>query len=328
MGKKAIGVLLVGLALVSVHLAEAQQPTKIPRIGYLAVAPLSAESDRIEAFRQGLRELGYVEGKNIVIEWRSADGKPDRMPTLAAELVQLKVDVIVTAGSGATRPSKAATSTIPIVMAQDADPVVNGFVASLARPGGNVTGLSSLASEISGKQLELLKEIVPKLSRAAVFGTSTRAEDAKALDEIKRAAGTMKVQIQYPDVSNLEDIESAFRAAAKRRAEAFLWHVSGSVSGSHRPQIIELAAKSRRPAIYNGRFWVEEGGLMFYGANSVDLHRRAASYVDKILKGATPADLPVEQPMKFEFVINLKTAKQISVTIPPNVLARADKVIR
>jgi putative tryptophan/tyrosine transport system substrate-binding protein len=328
MGKKAIGVLLVGLALVSVHLAEAQQPTKIPRIGYLAVAPLSAESDRIEAFRQGLRELGYVEGKNIVIEWRSADGKPDRMPTLAAELVQLKVDVIVTAGSGATRPSKAATSTIPIVMAQDADPVVNGFVASLARPGGNVTGLSSLASEISGKQLELLKEIVPKLSRAAVFGTSTRAEDAKALDEIKRAAGTMKVQIQYLDVSNLEDIESAFRAAAKGRAEAFLWHVSGSVSGSHRPQIIELAAKSRRPAIYNGRFWVEEEGLMFYGANSVDLHRRAASYVDKILKGATPADLPVEQPMKFEFVINLKTAKQISVTIPPNVLARADKVIR
>jgi putative tryptophan/tyrosine transport system substrate-binding protein len=320
--------LLATLLLISVSSVDAQQPTKIPRIGYLVVVPLSANADRNEAFRQGLRELGYVEGKNIFIEWRSGDGNLDRMPTLAAELVQLKVDVIVTAGQGGTRPAKAATSTIPIVMAQDADPVVNGFVASLARPGGNITGLSTLAPEISGKQLELLKEIVPKLSRVAVFGTSTRAEGAKSLDEIKRAAGVMKVQIQYLDVLNPKDIEAAFRAAAKGRADAFLWHVSGSVGRGQRTQVIELTAKSRRPAIYNGRVWVEEGGLMSYGANSPELDRRAASYVDKILKGAKPADLPVEQPMKFELIINLKTAKQIGLTIPPNVLVRADKVIK
>jgi ABC-type uncharacterized transport system substrate-binding protein len=319
---------LTSAFLTIAFVAQAQQPTTIPRVGYLVVAPLSANSDRSEAFRQGLRDLGYVEGKNIVIEWRSAEGNLDRVPALAAELVQLKVDVIVTAGQGATRPAKAATSTIPIVMAQDADPIANGFVASLARPGGNITGLSALGPEISGKQLELLMEIVPKLSHVAVFGTSTRAEDARSLDEIKRAAGAMKVQVQYLDVLNPKDIETVFRAAAKGRADAFLWHVSGSVGRAHRTQVIELAAKSRRPAIYNGRVWVEEGGLMSYGANAVDLDRRAATYVDKILKGAKPAELPVEQPIKFELAINLKAAKQIGLTIPPNVLARADRVIR
>jgi putative ABC transport system substrate-binding protein len=308
--------------------AAAPQSAKVPRIGYLAVASLSSATERIEPFRQGLRELGYVEGKNLIIEWRSADGKTDRMPLLAAELVQLKVDVIVTAGTGATRPAKAATSTIPIVMAQDDDPVANSFVASLARPGGNITGLSTLSPEISGKRLELLKEIIPKFARVAVFGTSTSAAAAKALEEVKLAAAAMKLQLQYLDVLNSKDTESAFRAAAKGRAEAVLWLVSGSVGRTERTQILELAVKSRLPVIYESRGWVESGGLMTYGRNQPDLDRRAATYVDKILKGAKPADLPVEQPTKFEFIINLKAAKQIGLTIPPNVLARADRVIR
>jgi putative tryptophan/tyrosine transport system substrate-binding protein len=269
-----------------------------------------------------------VEGKNIVIEWRTAEGNPDRVPKLAAELVQLKVDVIVTAGSEATRPAKAATVSIPIVMAQDDDPVVNGFVASLARPSGNITGLSSFAPEISGKRLELLKELVPKLSRVAVFGTSTSAANAKSLGEIRLAAEAMKVQLQYLDVLNSKDIETAFHAAAKERADAVLWLVSGSVARGHRPQIIELAVKSRLPVIFESRDWVENGGLMTYGRNLPDLDRRAAMYVDRILKGTNPADLPVEQPTKFEFVINLKTAKQIGLTIPPDVLARATKIIK
>jgi putative tryptophan/tyrosine transport system substrate-binding protein len=309
-------------------LIAAQQPAKVPRLGYLVVAPLSTISQRTEAFRQGLRELGYVEGKNLVIEWRSAGGNPERMPTLATELVQLKVDVIVTAGSSATRPAKAATVTIPIVMAQDGDPVVNGFVASLARPGGNITGLSTLTPEINGKRLELLKEIVPKLSRVAVFGTSTNAEDAKTLEEIKLAAGAMKVQLEYLDVGTVKDIDPGFRAATKARADAVLWAVSGSVTRNHRTQVVEIAIKSRLPAIYNAADWVEEGGLVAYGVSYTDLFRRAATYVDKILKGTKPADLPVEQPTKFEFSINLKAAKQIGLTIPPNVLARADRVIR
>jgi len=320
--------LITAIFLVYTPSATAQQLTKVPRIGYLVVVSLSANADRNEGFRQGLRELGYVEGKNVFIEWRSGEGKLDRMPMLAAELVQMKVDVIVTAGQGATRPAKAATSTIPIVMAQDSDPIANDFVATLARPGGNITGLSTLAPEISGKQLELLKEFVPKLSRVAVFRTSTRAEDAKSLDEIKRAAEAMKVRVQSLDVLSPKDIETGFRAAAMERAEAFLWHVSGSVGRGQRTQVIELATKSRRPAIYNGRIWVEEGGLMSYGPNSPDLDRRAATFVDKILKGAKPADLPVEQPTKFDLVINLKAAKQIGLTIPANVLARADKVIK
>jgi putative tryptophan/tyrosine transport system substrate-binding protein len=284
---------------------------------------------RTEAFRQGLRELGYVEGKNIFIEWRSPEGNPDRMPTLADELVQLRVDVIVTAGSNATRPAKKATSTVPIVMALDGDPIANGFVASLARPGGNITGLSTLAPELSGKRPELLKEIVPKLSRVAVFGTSTTADDAKSLGEVELAATAMKLELQYLDVSTFKDIETAFRAAAKGRADAVLWLVSGSVYSAYRKQVAELAVKSRLPVIFNRvEPIVEAGGLMSYGVSIDDLDRRAATYVDKILKGAKPAELPVEQPTKFELVINLKTAKQIGLTIPPNVLARADKVIK
>jgi putative ABC transport system substrate-binding protein len=307
--------------------AQAQQPTKIPRIGYLDAVSLSVNAARIEAFRQGLRELGYVEGKNIVIEWRSAEGKPDRLPALASELVGLKVDIIVSAGASVTRAAKGATTTIPIIMAQVNDPVGNGFVASLARPGGNITGLSSLAPELSGKRLELLKEIIPKLSRVAVFGTSTGPGYAQMLKEIELAAGALKVKRQYLDVLGSKDIETAFRAATKGRAQAVLV-LSSPVLVSQRKQVADLAAKNRLPAIYPTTEYTEAGGLMYYGANTPDLFRRAATYVDKILKGRTPADLPVEQPMRFEFVINLQAAKKIGLTIPPNVLVRADRVIR
>jgi putative ABC transport system substrate-binding protein len=328
MRKTVIGFSLTALFSALCLPVWAQQPKKIPRIGYLAVNSLSAFSARIEAFRQGLRELGYVEGKDIVIEWRSAEGKLDRVPALAAELVRLKVEVIVTSGFGATGPAKKATATIPIVMTRDSDPVANGFVITLARPGGNITGLSTLAPEISGKRFELLKEVVPKLSRVAVLGTSTASDNAQMLKEVELAAGALRVKPQYLDVLSPKDIGTAFRAASKARAHAVLMLVPGRVADAHRTEIIELARENRLPAIYNDLSWVEAGGLMSYGANITDLDRRAATYVDKILKGTKPADLPVEQPMKFEFIINLKAAKQIGLTIPPNVLARADKVIK
>jgi putative ABC transport system substrate-binding protein len=307
--------------------AEAQQPTKNPRIGYLSGSSPSTSPARREAFRQGLRELGYVEGKNIVIEQRYAEGKFDRLPALAAELVRLKVDIIVTAGPQTTGPAKQATSTIPIVMAQDPDPVGNGFVASLARPGGNITGLATFAPELSGKQLELLKETVPKLSRVAVFGTSINPGNAQNLREVELAAKAFGVKLQYLDVLSPKDFETAFRAASKGLADAVLM-LPGSVLGLQRAQLADLAVKSRLPAIYPQPEFTEAGGLMYYGTNTPDLFRRAATFVDKILKGAKPADLPVEQPTKFEFIINLKTAKQIGLTIPPNVLARADRVIK
>lgn len=308
--------------------AGAQQPNKVPRIGYLAISPFSSNTARIEAFQQGLRELGYVEGKNIVIEWRTGDGNNDRVPALAADLVRLKVDVIVTGGPGATRIAKEATRTIPIVMSQDNDPVGSGFVASLARPGGNITGLSTVSPEINGKRLELLKEIVPKLSRVAVFGTSTNPGNGQALKEIELAAQALKLQLQYLDLLSPNDFETAFRTAKKERADAVLIMSSNPVAGARRKAIAELAARSRLPAIYNRVEQVEAGGLMTYGVSLSDLDRRTAAYIDKILKGAKPGDLPVEQPRKFELVINLKAAKQIGLTIPPNVLVRADKVIK
>jgi putative ABC transport system substrate-binding protein len=304
--------------------AHGQQPAKVPRIGYLAGIESPA---RVAAFRQGLRELGYLEGKNIVIEYRSAQGKLDRLPELATELVRLKVEVIVSGGSGSTRLAKEATNAIPIVMTGDPDPVGSGFVTSLARPGGNITGLSTLRSELSGKRLELLKEIVPKLSRVALFGTSTQPGNPQALKETELAAGAFGVKLQYLDVLAPKDIETAFRAAGNGQAEA-VFVLTGPVINAQRKQIADLAAKSRLPAMYPGREYVEAGGLMSYGVNRNDLDRRAATFVDKILKGTKPADLPVEQPMKFDFVINLKAAKQIGLTIPPNVLARADRVIR
>jgi len=327
MTKKILVWLLVIFFVANVSVAQAQQPAKIPPIGFLGATSLSATSARIEAFRHGLRELAYVEGKNIFIEYRWAEGKIERLPELAAELVRLKVDVIVTSSAAPTRAAKEATTTIPIVMANDNDPVGSGHVASLARPGGNVTGVSTLAPEISGKQLELLKEMVPKLSRVAVLGTSTNSGYAQLLREVELAAGAFKVKLQYLDVLNAKDIETAFRAASKERAGAVLV-LASPVNFAQRTQIAELAVKNRLPAIYAQTEYTEAGGLMYYGANTPDLFRRAATYVDKILKGRTPADLPVEQPMKFEFIINLKAAKQTGLTIPPNVLVRADKVIR
>jgi putative ABC transport system substrate-binding protein len=319
--------IFVALLLAAVQIVGAQQPTKIPRIGYLDAVSLSVNAARIEAFRQGLRELGYVEGKNIVIEWRSAEGKRDRLPALASELVGLKVDIIVSSGNSVTRSAKEATSTIPIVMAQDSDPVGSGTVASLARPGGNITGLSTLSPELSGKRLELLKEIVSKLSRVAVLGTSTQPGYAQVLKELELAAGALKVKLQYLDILDAKDIETAFRAATKGRAQAVLT-LSSPFLTSQRKQLADLAAKNRLPAIYPQTEYTETGGLASYGPNVNDRFRRAATYVDKILKGRTPADLPVEQPMKFEFIISLIAAKAIGLTIPPNVLVRADKVIR
>jgi putative tryptophan/tyrosine transport system substrate-binding protein len=318
-----VGVMLFALS----YSASAQQPKKVPRIAYLTIPPLSAIVSRTEAFRQGLGEHGYVEGKNIVIEWRSADGKADRLPSLADALVRLKVDVIVTGGPAATRPAKEATNTIPIVMAQDSDPVASGFVASLARPGGNITGLSTLAPEICGKQLELLKEIIPRFSRVVVLGNSTDPGNAQMLRETELAASAFGVKLQYTDIVASTDFEGAFRAASNGRADAVLLLPNPLVTPQRR-EIAELAVKSRLPAIYYRREHVEDGGLMTYGVRYTDLDRRAATYVDKILKGAKPADLPVERPTKFELIINLKAAKQIGLTIPPSVLARADKVIR
>jgi len=326
--KQKITVLTLGAMLLALCVsAEAQQPKNVPRIGFLGFTSLSGIAARIEAFRQGLRELGYVEGKDIVIEYRAAEGKLDRLPALAAELVRLKVDVIVTSGLGSTRPANEATNTIPIVMTQDPDPVGNGFVASLARPGRNITGLSTLSPELSGKRLDLLKEIIPKLSRVAVLGTSTNASTAQSLRETELAAGALAVKLQYLDVRGPKDIEAAFRAASKERADAVLV-LGGPVIASQGTQILDLVIKSRLPAIYESGVIVEAGALMSYGVSRTDLARRAATYVDKILKGAKPADLPVEQPIKFEFIVNLKAAKQIGLTIPPNVLARADKVIK
>jgi putative tryptophan/tyrosine transport system substrate-binding protein len=319
----AVGAVLFALC----YPAAAQQPQKIRRIGVLSVTSAATIPARIDAFRQGLRELSYVEGKNIVVEYRYADGKADRVPMLAAEMVRLNVEVILTAGSAATRPAKEATATIPIVMAQDIDPVANGFVASLARPGGNITGLSTLGPEISGKQLEILKDIVPKLSQVVVLNNSDAPGYMQMRRETELAANALRIKIHFVDVRTPKDLEIAFREIANKRPEAVLVPTMPIVV-SQRAQIANLAVKHRLPAMYGQPEHVEAGGLMFYGASITDLFRRAATYVDKILKGARPADLPVEQPKKFEFIVNLKTAKQIGLTIPPNVLAQADRVIK
>jgi putative ABC transport system substrate-binding protein len=306
---------------------EAQQPKKVARIGYLSAGTPSAQTPYTEALRQGLRELGYIEGQNIAIEYRYAQEKLERQPALAAELVSLNVNVIVSGGATGTRAAKEATNTIPIVMAQDPDPVGNGFVVSLARPGGNITGLSSLVSELGGKRLELLREVIPRLSRVAVLGTSTNPANEQQLRETERAAGLFGVKVQFLDILDPKDIETGFQAATKGRADAVLVF-GGPFFIPQRTKIAELAIKRRIPAMYSRSEFVDAGGLMTYGASVPDLYRRVATYVDKIFKGAKPAELPVEQPTKFELVVNLKTAKQIGLTIPPAVLARADRVIR
>ena len=319
--------LLTAILLASFHRAEAQQPTQVPSIAYLSSGQGFVSSERRQAFRQGLRELGYVEEKNLIVEYRYAEGNSERLAALAAELVRLKIDVIVTSGPPGTRAAKKATTTVPIVMAHDPDPLGSGFIASLARPGGNITGLSSLVAQLGGKRLELLRELIPKLSRVAVLGTSTNPSNVQMATEIEVAARPIGIRIQFVDVQDSKEIEGGFRAATKAHAEA-LFVLGNPVLNAHRTEVADLAVKSRLPAVYGQPDLMAAGGLMFYGASITEMFRRAAIYVDKILKGAKPADLPVEQPTKFELIINLKTAKQIGLTIPPNVLARADKVIR
>jgi len=306
---------------------EAQPAAKVPRIGFLHPDPISARRHRLEAFRQGLRELGYVEGQTVALEVRFAEGKRERLPALAAELVGLKVDVIVTATVPGIRAAQHATKTIPIVMAVAADPVATGFVAGLARPGGNTTGLSMMAPELVGKRLELLTEAVPRVSQVAVLRNPTNPATALSLSETEVAARALGVRLQLLEVRTSEELAGAFGAATRDRAGALIV-LPDPMFLTHRTRIADLAAKSRLPAIYYDRDYVEAGGLMSYGANIADMYRRAATYVDKILKGAKPADLPVEQPTKFELVINLKTAKALGLTVPQSILIRADHVIQ
>jgi putative ABC transport system substrate-binding protein len=307
--------------------AEAQQPAKIPRIGILSPGSSAfPDSARYDSFRQGLRELGYIEGKNIFIEIRYAEGKQDRLSDIATELVKLKVDVIVTATRPGVLAAKHATSAIPIVFAAVGDPVRAGLVSSLARPGGNITGLSILETELFGKRLELLKETFPKITRVAYFRDAT-SQGTGSVEMQAAAARALGLQLQSLVVRSAKDFDGAFEAVLKERAQALTTAASPVIS-TNQQRIVAFAAKNRLPALYPYSEFIEAGGLMFYGVSFSDLFRRAATYVDKILKGAKPADLPVEQPMKFEFVINLITAKQIGLTIPPNVLARADKVIK
>ena len=329
MSKTAGLILMLALGIISLALpAEAQPPGRIFRIGYLSSSSPSAVSHNIDAFRQGLRDLGYVEGRNIVIEYRWAEGKYDRLPNLAADLVSLKVDVIVAGGTSAGPAAQQATKTIPIVLAVSSDPVGTGLVAGLARPGGNITGLSIQQVELSAKSLELLKEAVPKVSRAAVLWNPDPASPAGApqMRETEAAARTLGVKLQSLEVRSPDDLEGAFQAAARGRAGALL-ALGDPMLFIHRTRIVGLAAKNRLPAMYFAREFVGAGGLMSYGTNLADIYRRAATYVDKILKGAKPADLPVEQPMRFELVINMKTAKALGITFPPSILIRADQVI-
>ncbi|MBI3001527.1 MAG: ABC transporter substrate-binding protein [Deltaproteobacteria bacterium] len=319
--------LLSTVMLTAVSIVKAQQPKKVPRIGYLSVLSPSSDSTRIEAFRQGLRELGYVEGRSFAIEYRYAEGKLNQLPDLAGGLVRLKVDVIVVGGSTAIRATKNATKLIPIVMAHGSDPVELGYVASLARPGGNITGLTHLAPELGGKRLELLKDIIAQLSRVAVLTDPGTQGHGPQIKEIEVAARALGLQLRPVEVRAANELESAFSAMTTGRAGAFIGLQQPTLDRL-RERIVDLAAKNRLPAMYPNSEYVEAGGLMSYAADIVAMFRRAATYVDKILKAAKPADLPVEQPTKFELVINLKTAKQIGLTIPPNVLARADKVIK
>ena len=325
---------ITGLALCAVLFAlccsvDAQQTAKIPRIGYVSgTGNASNPGPNVEAFRQGLRDLGYVEGKNILIEYRYVEGNVDRIPSLVAELVQLKVDVLVSPNTPVIRAAKQATETIPIVMVTNEDPVAAGFIDSLARPGRNVTGLTRLTRELSGKRLEFLKEVVPGISRVGVLFVASLPATGNAREYYEAAAHALKIPLQSLEVRTQNpDFVGAFQTAAKGRVSALIT-VGNQLFARNRNLIADLAIKNRLPSMYEQSYYVEVGGLISYSANDAESFRRAASYVDKILKGAKPADLPVEQPTKFELVINLKTAKQIGLTIPPNVLARADKVIK
>jgi len=315
------------LLIASIYVSEAQETQKVFRIGYFTGTSLAVATARTEAFRQGLRDLGYVEGKNIIIEWRSWEGKQERQRPFATDLVNQKVDVIVAVGAGDVRVAKEMTSTIPIVMVTPPDPVGSGLVASLERPGGNVTGMATPRGQISRIQLEALKEILPKLSRVAVF-MSPSPNTMQIKNGLELAAGTLGVKLQYLEIQALKDFDSAFQSAVKDKADGVVMLVSGPLLNPNRAEVAALAVKHRMPVTYSVSEDVEAGGLMSYGVNGPYLYRRAAAYVDKILKGAKPADLPVEQATKFDLVINLKAAQQIGVVIPDALLKRADKVIK
>jgi ABC-type uncharacterized transport system substrate-binding protein len=325
MKKAARPSILVAMVLLAgAVIAEAQQARTMPLIGYLA----GAGSSPNQAFMQGMRDLGYVEGKNIAFAYRTTEGRTERYVELAAELVTLTVDIIIADGTPAGLAAKKATSTIPIVLATSSDPVGNGLVASLARPGGNVTGLTNVGGELGGKLLELLKEVVPKLNRVAVLLRGAGPANDLFVKETELSARKMGIQLIPLTFQGPEDVEEAFRSAVKKRAHGFIERIGAGGSITLYKRAAELAIKNRLPAISRSRRWVDSGGLMYYGGDESVQYRRVAAYVDKILKGTKPADLPIEQPKKFEFVINLGTAKRIGLTIPPNVLARADRVIK
>jgi len=327
MMKKIFGFLLISAVLGGVAIAEAQQSGKIPRIGFLGNSTAALEENLVGPFREGLRDLGYVEGKNILIEYRWAEGKYERFPTLIGELIAQKAELIVTAGTPASLAVKKAAPSIPLVMIAVGDPIGTGLIESLAQPGGNVTGLTSIAADLEGKRIELLREVIPKLSHVAVFWNPASSFQVIAEKEVQAAARAFKMKVLSLGVQAPEQFDNAFATIRKERPRALLV-LADRLFLHNRARIMEFVVKNRLPGVYAYLELVEAGGLMSYGPSYADMHRRAATFVDKILKGRKPSDLPVEQPMKFEFIINLKAAKQIGVTVPPNVLVRADKVIR
>jgi putative tryptophan/tyrosine transport system substrate-binding protein len=316
---------LLALILTTIHLAEAQQPKKIPRIGVLFRGGPGGST--LEAFRQGLHDLNYIEGKNIIIEYRFAKGNSERIPDLAADLIHKKVDLIITSGTAQARAIQQVTTTTPILVVVTGDPVGTGLVASLARPGGNITGFSIMSPELSGKRLELLKEAVPKIKRVGVLWDALQPDNIHDFKTTQLAAGALGLKLQSLEVRRAEDLKDAFLVAVKQRIHAMVV-IGGGIINFHQKRILAFEVENRLPAIHEVLSFAEAGGLMAYGVNVPDLFRRSATYVDKILKGTKPADLPLQQPTKFEFVINLKTAKQIGLTIPQSVLYRADKVIK
>jgi putative ABC transport system substrate-binding protein len=331
MKKTFFGLALSGMLFALCLSAEAQQAKKVPRIGYVrAVGVPSIRAPNVEAFREGLRDLGYIEGKNIVIEFRYAEGKPDSIPSLVAELVQLEVDVLMSGDDPTIRVAKQVTKTIPIVMVANVDPVATGIIDSLARPGGNITGISRLTRELSGKRLELLTEVVPGMARAGILWDSSPSSEGSKISfkEYQAAARALKIQLQSLEVRGPDpDLDGAFQSAVKGRASALVV-VGGALLNGRRKQIANYAIKHRLPSMYDSSLWIEPGGLISYSTNDAESYKRAAWMVDKILKGTKPADIPVEQPTKFELVINLKTAKALNLSIPQSVLFRTDRAIK
>jgi putative ABC transport system substrate-binding protein len=328
MFKKSLGWLLIVFLLTTVPLADAQQPAKLPKIGWLALRPPSSvatsPSGRVLFWRQ-FSALGYVEGKNVAFEYRTAENKIDRLPAIAEELIRLKVDVIIAAAANEAKAAKKATGTIPIVFFSASDPVENGLVASLARPGGNLTGFSNFQNLLTGKRLEILKESIPKLSRVAVLHNPETSSDV--WKEYQVAANALKLQLQSLEARNVDKLENAFKEAIKARSTA-LSVAGNALLTSNMARVVELAVTYRLPAIYVRKDFVESGGLMAYGADQMEPYKRAAVMVDKVVKGTKPNEIPVEQPMRFEFIVNLKAAKQIGFTVPPEILARANRIIR